>query len=67
MLSTSDDEHPFTYHETGKKINKYMVAIALPQFGWPASALNLFWGILSWKRKTENVLVDSGLPYTILR
>ncbi|CAM9711560.1 unnamed protein product [Scytosiphon promiscuus] len=44
-----------------------VTALGTGKFGWPASALNLFWGILTWKRKTEKVLIDSGLPYTILR
>ncbi|CAM9989239.1 unnamed protein product [Ectocarpus fasciculatus] len=44
-----------------------VTALGTGKFGWPASALNLFWGILSWKRKTEKALIDSGLPYTILR
>ncbi|CAN0391071.1 unnamed protein product, partial [Ectocarpus sp. 13 AM-2016] len=44
-----------------------VTALGTGKFGWPASALNLFWGILSWKRKTEKVLIDSGIPYTILR
>eukprot|EP00904_Undaria_pinnatifida_P007499 jgi/Undpi1/387/HiC_scaffold_1.g00383.m1 len=44
-----------------------VTALGTGKFGWPASALNLFWGILSFKRKTEKALIDSGLPYTILR
>ncbi|CAN0176901.1 unnamed protein product [Ectocarpus sp. 6 AP-2014] len=44
-----------------------VTALGTGKFGWPASALNLFWGILSWKRKTEKALIDSGIPYTILR
>ncbi|CAM9759727.1 unnamed protein product [Pylaiella littoralis] len=44
-----------------------VTALGTGKFGWPASALNLFWGILTWKRKTEKFLIDSGLPYTILR
>lgn len=29
--------------------------------------LNLFWLVLWWKRQAEQYLVDSGLPYTIVR
>uniref|UniRef100_A0A803LP18 NAD(P)-binding domain-containing protein n=1 Tax=Chenopodium quinoa TaxID=63459 RepID=A0A803LP18_CHEQI len=28
---------------------------------------NLFWGVLCWKRKAEEALIASGLPYTIVR
>ncbi|CAM9408265.1 unnamed protein product [Ascophyllum nodosum] len=44
-----------------------VTALGTGKFGLPASLLNLFWGVLSYKRKTENLLLDSGLPYTILR
>lgn len=36
-------------------------------FGFPASVLNLFWGVLTWKRASEMALMDSGLKYTIIR
>ncbi|MGC1309480.1 MAG: SDR family oxidoreductase [Phormidesmis sp.] len=29
--------------------------------------LNLFWGILYWKRQAEDYLKSSGVPYTIVR
>lgn len=29
--------------------------------------LNLFWGILYWKKQAEDYLKQSGLPYTIVR
>jgi len=29
--------------------------------------LNLFWLVLWWKRQAEQYLIDSGLPYTIVR
>ncbi|MEO0808070.1 MAG: SDR family oxidoreductase [Cyanobacteria bacterium J06643_4] len=29
--------------------------------------LNLFWGILYWKRQAEDYLKQSGVPYTIVR
>ncbi|KVI10780.1 NAD(P)-binding domain-containing protein [Cynara cardunculus var. scolymus] len=28
---------------------------------------NLFWGVLCWKRKAEEALLASGIPYTIVR
>jgi len=37
------------------------------KFGWPASALNLFWNVLDWKREAELELVKSGIPFTIVR
>lgn len=37
------------------------------KFGFPAAILNLFWGVLLWKRKAEEALIASGLPYTIVR
>lgn len=37
------------------------------KLGFPASALNLFWGILSWKKKAEEALEKSGMSYTIVR
>lgn len=27
--------------------------------------LSLFWGVLIWKRKAEEALIASGLPYTV--
>ncbi|XP_065856262.1 protein TIC 62, chloroplastic [Euphorbia lathyris] len=35
--------------------------------GFPAAILNLFWGVLIWKRKAEEALIASGIPYTIVR
>ena len=37
------------------------------KFGWPAASLNLFFGVLHWKREGELALIRSGLPYTIVR
>lgn len=34
---------------------------------FPAALLNLFWGILVWKRQAEVALAKSGIPYTIVR
>eukprot|EP00596_Hydrurales_sp_CCMP1899_P007150 CAMPEP_0119043400 /NCGR_PEP_ID=MMETSP1177-20130426/21554_1 /TAXON_ID=2985 /ORGANISM="Ochromonas sp, Strain CCMP1899" /LENGTH=402 /DNA_ID=CAMNT_0007011405 /DNA_START=98 /DNA_END=1306 /DNA_ORIENTATION=+ len=42
-------------------------SLGTDRIGWPASILNLFWGILSWKRQTEIKLIDSGLNYFIVR
>ena len=39
----------------------------LLQFGFPAGVLNLFWGVLIWKRKAEEALEASGMSYTIIR
>ncbi|CAM8994207.1 unnamed protein product [Rhodiola kirilowii] len=37
------------------------------KIGFPAAILNLFWGVLLWKRKAEEALIASGIPYTIVR
>jgi len=37
------------------------------KFGWPAAILNVFFGVLDWKRRSEEALVASGLPFTIVR
>lgn len=37
------------------------------KFGFPASVLNLFGGVLYWKRQAEEALEKSGLPYLIVR
>ena len=49
---------------------KHMVlvtSLGTDRIGFPASILNLFWGVLSWKRQTELKLISSGLKYTIVR
>ncbi|GJD08939.1 Protein TIC 62, chloroplastic [Galdieria sulphuraria] len=38
-----------------------------PFTGFPAALLNLYGGILYWKRKSERYLIQSGLPFTIIR
>lgn len=50
-------------------VNQFVMVTSLGtgKFGWPAGALNLFWGILSWKRKAEEALEKSGMAYTIIR
>ena len=37
------------------------------RFGWPASVLNLFWNVLEHKRTAELALINSGMPFTIVR
>ncbi|CAM9386738.1 unnamed protein product [Discosporangium mesarthrocarpum] len=44
-----------------------VTALGTVKFGLPASILNLFWGILTWKGKAERALRESGIAYTILR
>mmetsp|Transcript_33907 Transcript_33907/g.44728 ORF Transcript_33907/g.44728 Transcript_33907/m.44728 type:complete len:425 (-) Transcript_33907:211-1485(-) len=42
-------------------------SLGTAKFGWPASILNLFWGVLIWKRQSEVALINAGIPYTIVR
>lgn len=44
-----------------------LTSLGTNKFGFPAAILNLFWGVLIWKRKAEEALLASGLPYTIVR
>ncbi|KAL2652762.1 hypothetical protein R1flu_020890 [Riccia fluitans] len=44
-----------------------VTSLGTQKFGWPAAALNLFWGVLYWKAKAEEALVASGIPFTIVR
>ncbi|KAJ4755759.1 NAD(P)-binding Rossmann-fold superfamily protein [Rhynchospora pubera] len=44
-----------------------LTSLGTGQIGFPASLLNLFWGVLCWKRRAEEELISSGLPYTIVR
>ena len=44
-----------------------VTSLGTTKFGWPASALNLFWGVLYWKAQAEKALVRSGMAYTIVR
>eukprot|EP00249_Psilotum_nudum_P017678 c26437_g1_i1 orf=303-3755(-) len=50
-------------------INHFVLVTSLGtrKIGFPASLLNLFWGVLIWKAKAEEALIESGLPYTIIR
>ncbi|MED6204154.1 Protein TIC 62, chloroplastic [Stylosanthes scabra] len=54
---------------TVAKVNHFILVTSLGtnKFGFPAAILNLFWGVLIWKRKAEEALIASGLPYTIVR
>ncbi|KIY98732.1 hypothetical protein MNEG_9227 [Monoraphidium neglectum] len=42
-------------------------SIGTGKLGFPAGVLNLFWGVLTWKRKAEEALERSGMSYTIVR
>lgn len=54
---------------TVAKVDHFILLTSLGtnKIGFPASLLNLFWGVLIWKRKAEEALIASGLPYTIVR
>lgn len=54
---------------TSAKVNHFILVSSLGtnKFGFPAAILNLFWGVLCWKRKAEEALIASGVPYTIVR
>ncbi|PPS11364.1 hypothetical protein GOBAR_AA09267 [Gossypium barbadense] len=54
---------------TAVKVNHFILVSSLGtnKVGFPAAILNLFWGVLIWKRKAEEALIASGLPYTIVR
>lgn len=54
---------------TVAKVDHFILVTSLGtnKFGFPAALLNLFWGVLLWKRKAEEALIDSGLPYAIVR
>ncbi|CAL0304219.1 unnamed protein product [Lupinus luteus] len=54
---------------TVAKVNHFILVTSLGtnKVGFPAAILNLFWGVLVWKRKAEEALLASGLPYTIVR
>ncbi|CAA6657718.1 unnamed protein product [Spirodela intermedia] len=54
---------------TALKVEHFILLTSLGtnKVGFPAAILNLFWGVLLWKRKSEEALIASGLPYTIVR
>ncbi|PON43644.1 NAD(P)-binding domain containing protein [Trema orientale] len=54
---------------TVAKVDHFILLTSLGtnKVGFPAAILNLFWGVLIWKRKAEEALIASGIPYTIVR
>uniref|UniRef100_A0A0E0M4V3 NAD(P)-binding domain-containing protein n=1 Tax=Oryza punctata TaxID=4537 RepID=A0A0E0M4V3_ORYPU len=54
---------------TAAKVEHFILVTSLGtnRIGFPAFLLNLFWGVLCWKRQAEEALIASGLPYTIVR
>ncbi|EEF43314.1 NAD dependent epimerase/dehydratase, putative [Ricinus communis] len=54
---------------TVAKVKHFIMVSSLGtnKVGFPAAILNLFWGVLFWKRKAEEALIASGIPYTIVR
>ncbi|KAH9302896.1 hypothetical protein KI387_014479, partial [Taxus chinensis] len=54
---------------TVANVNHFILLTSLgtSKVGFPAALLNLFWGVLVWKRKAEEALINSGLPYSIVR
>ncbi|KAL1208729.1 Protein TIC 62 [Cardamine amara subsp. amara] len=54
---------------TSAKVSNFILVTSLGtnKFGFPAAILNLFWGVLCWKRKAEEALIASGLNYAIVR
>jgi hypothetical protein len=54
---------------TTTNVKRFIMVTSLgtTKFGWPASALNLFWGVLYWKKQAELALIKSGMLYTIVR
>ncbi|CAN6180781.1 unnamed protein product [Urochloa humidicola] len=54
---------------TAAKVEHFILVTSLGtnKIGFPAFLLNLFWGVLYWKRRAEEALIASGIPYTIIR
>ncbi|CAL5077510.1 unnamed protein product [Urochloa decumbens] len=52
---------------TTAKVEHFILVTSLGtnKIGFPAFLLNLFWGVLCWKRRAEEALIASGIPYTI--
>lgn len=52
-----------------KQVEHFILVTSLGtnKIGFPAFLLNLFWGVLFWKRRAEEALIASGIPYTIIR
>ncbi|KAK9817799.1 hypothetical protein WJX72_002337 [[Myrmecia] bisecta] len=56
-----------TAAELGVEQFTMVTSLGTGKFGWPAAALNLFWGVLTWKRKAEVALENSGMQYVVVR
>eukprot|EP00898_Chlorokybus_atmophyticus_P002104 jgi/Chlat1/2895/Chrsp2S04629 len=54
-------------HASGVQQFVLVTSLGTTKFGLPASALNLFWGVLKWKGQAEKALQESGMAYTIVR
>ncbi|KAG2306194.1 hypothetical protein Bca52824_025942 [Brassica carinata] len=55
---------------TSAKVNNFILVTSLGtnKFGFPLPFSSiLFWGVLCWKRKSEEALIASGLNYAIVR
>ncbi|KAK8458737.1 hypothetical protein SEVIR_2G003700v4 [Setaria viridis] len=54
---------------TAAQVEHFVLVTSLGtnRIGFPAFLLNLFWGVLLWKRRAEEALIASGIPYTIIR
>lgn len=53
--------------ESGVEQFVLVTSLGTGKIGFPAAILNLFGGVLIWKRETEKVLENSGMAYTIVR
>lgn len=53
--------------EVGVQQFVLVTALGTGKFILPASLLNLFGGVLTWKKRSEEALEKSGMQYTILR
>lgn len=53
-----------------KNVKKFVLVTSLgtgTPFKWPTALFNLFWGLLVWKKKGEDALIDSRINFTIVR
>jgi hypothetical protein len=53
--------------EAGVEQFVLVTSLGTGKVGWPASVLNLFWGVLIFKRQAEAALEQSGMSYCIVR
>lgn len=44
-----------------------VTSLGTGKLGFPAGVLNLFWGVLLFKREAEKALEGSGMAYCIVR